>query len=207
MPHNDAYDEVVGYLAAQRPVPRATVSSLRSTFEAHKTLLEVEDLAYEELRSLAGFDDEGDAEKLSVLTTATCDDHQKEAEAENAIFATPFDPQALRSRHLRDPRSGKCDAVGIIRFQGFFEGFGTGQTQAYFEDLHRYSILPHPTPPPKKQKSPTSVDEDDIRGIDLGRKTKIENSRDVFASVRRASRCNKKGAESSASRVCAQKVF
>lgn len=190
MPRNDAYDEVVGCLAAQRPVPRATVSSLRSTFEAHKTLLEVEDLAYEELQSLPGFDDEGDAENLSVLTTATLDDHQKEAEAEDAIFATPFDPQALRSRHLRDPRSGKCDAVGMIRFPGFFEGFGPGQTQTYFEDLHRYGFLPHPILPPKKQKSPISVDEDDI----LGRKTKIENSRDVFASVRRASRCNKKGA-------------
>lgn len=197
MPRNDAYDEVVGYLAAQRPVPRATVLSLRSTFEAHKTLLEVEDLAYEELQSLPGFDDEGDAENLSVLTTATLDDHQKEAEAEGAIFATPFDPQALRSRHLRDPRSGKCDAVGMIRFPGFFEGFGTGQTQTYFEDLHRYGFLPHP----KKQKSPISVDEDDIRGIYLGRKTKIENSRD------RASRCNKKGAFLGFYGLCAKGVL
>lgn len=198
MPRNDAYDEVVESLKSRAlvsSVPQTTLSGLQSTFETHAARLKSEIFLYGELQQVSEPQERNDLETLRKLSAAASNDNTSEQNAENAIWASTFNPRALKTRHLEDPRSAKCDAVGVLRIPGFFWDFGNGTTQKYFKDLHRFGILPHPKLPKKKEaEASVSTNADGIRSVDLGRETNIEESRDVFASVRRASRCNRKGA-------------
>lgn len=164
-------------------------SKLNEIFESHEDLLIATETVYKTLESAPQRSDipAKDASDIVRYTESASRAYVKQKRLDVSLTKGMVDFEALRSRSAGDPRSGKCDAVGVLRI-----------TQVFPENLvdssNAFSVIQMPEKVPKtgNTESHDIDDTQDCRSVGPGRGDS-RNSQDLFYSARSARKCNEKG--------------
>lgn len=185
LPRNDMYD-------ASRTYNKTDAWKLGSTHHKYDDELrqEIKDyFKYMADPSLSS-SDRKDAATLQEICNAAYTRYSEEKNLERGVIVnnivhtvTRVDEKVLTTRHLEDPRTGKCDTAGVIRVPGFFKDLDPSITTLNaMAALHQFGVMPAPAPQPAKIS-------EGVRGIELSRSTDINEAHDIFATVRHVSLC------------------
>lgn len=138
--------------------------------------------------------DRKDAETLQKICSAAYKQYKEERGLERAVIeedvvlTVGVNEKVITRRYLEDPRTGKCDTAGVIRVPGFFKDVHPSNNVDAMTALHRFGIMPIPTPQSRPKSQPAKISAG-IRGIDLSRSTDLDESHDILATVRHVSLC------------------
>lgn len=189
MPCNAAHHKASPVFTGPDATPLSQLlvaSELNEIFESHEDLLIATETVYKTLESAPQRFDIPleDASDIVRYTESASRAYVNQKRLDISLTNGMLDFEALRSRSAGDPRSGKCDAVGVLRI-----------AQVFAEDLagsiNAFSVMQLP----QKAGDTESRDIDDTqdcRSISL-RRDDSRNSHDLFFSARSARKCNEKG--------------
>lgn len=189
LPRNDMYDAVQGVTQH--------LGRLGATYSAHLQELEREAAGYETYTlgpplPLSTSDKE-DAQRLYTMSENALVRYSSEKALDMGVVisgarVTSANQQALTKRHFEDPRTGTCDAAGVILIPDFFKGIALNAPAC-----HKFGIMPMPTPETTSRSKATAPEE--ISGISSSPtpSADTEKPRDIFATSRHVSLCSKEG--------------
>lgn len=194
MPRNDMYDAVCD----PGEYDKGIFGSVHST---HMKELNSETRAYEKYASSTSTPsfNRNDAATLTTMCLGASTRHVKEKLLDRSIVFSQgssevfhVDEKGLTKRHFQDPRTGTCDAAGVFKVPGFFEGITGARDLKAMAELHRFSIMAVPTPESKTGFGPAEISER-AQGVSLNGPADIEKVRDIFATGRHVSLCSEEG--------------